>query len=85
MSAECREVIGSPANPRGISARGLGPTGRGRVDMQAFGVPWETSRAREGGACRVMRHPHPSTRLDARRWKPEAEGPASGVRPQASS
>jgi len=63
------DVCGSLANPRGISARGLELMGAGRVDvkplithhfpLEEFGVAWETFRAREGGAYRVMLHPNP--------------------------
>ncbi len=63
------DVCGALANPRGISARGLELMGSGRVNvkplithhfpLEEFGKAWETFRAREGGAYRVMLHPHP--------------------------
>ncbi|MFQ5860366.1 MAG: zinc-binding dehydrogenase [Dehalococcoidia bacterium] len=61
------EVVGSLANPRGISRRGLELLARGQVKvkplithhfpLEAFGEAWETFKAREGGAFRVMLHP----------------------------
>jgi L-iditol 2-dehydrogenase len=63
------DVCGALANPRGISARGLELMASGRVNVKPlithhfplaeFGRAWETFRAREGGAYRVMLHPHP--------------------------
>ncbi len=61
------EVIGSLANPYGISRRGLDLMARGLVrvkplithhfPLQAFGEAWETFTSRAGGAFRVMLHP----------------------------
>jgi L-iditol 2-dehydrogenase len=61
------DVLGSLANPRGISARGLELIARGRVDvgplvthhfaLEQFAAAWTTFVERRDGAIRVMLHP----------------------------
>ena len=61
------DILGSLANPRGISARGLELIARGAVDVKPlvthcfslaeFDQAWATFVERRDGAIRVMVHP----------------------------
>jgi L-iditol 2-dehydrogenase len=61
------DVLGSLANPRGVSGRALTLLARGQVDvkrlvthhfpLERFGEAWTTFAERRGGAIRVMLHP----------------------------
>ena len=63
------DVLGSLANPKGISGRALTLLARGVIDvdrlvthhfpLERFGEAWRTFTEREGGAIRVMLHPSP--------------------------
>lgn len=64
------DVLGSVANPRGVSARGLALLARGAVDvrplithhlaLREFPRAWQLFQARAEGAIRVMLHPAPA-------------------------
>jgi L-iditol 2-dehydrogenase len=64
------DVLGSVANPRGVSARGLALLARGAVDvrplithhlpLREFPRAWQLCQARAEGAIRVMLHPAPA-------------------------
>lgn len=64
------DILGSLANPKGVSRRGLSLMARGSVTVDplithhfplaAFAEAWDTFVERRGGAIRVMLHPHPS-------------------------
>jgi len=61
------DLLGSVANPKGVSARGVTLMATGRVDVRPlithhlalseFPRAWEMFRTREDGAIRVMLHP----------------------------
>ena len=61
------DVLGSLANPQGVSGRALTLLARGQVDvrrlvthhfaLERFADAWRTFTTREGGAIRVMLHP----------------------------
>jgi L-iditol 2-dehydrogenase len=61
------DVLGSLANPKGVSGRALTLLAMGRVDvkrlvthhfpLERFGEAWTTFTERKGGAIRVMLHP----------------------------
>jgi threonine dehydrogenase-like Zn-dependent dehydrogenase len=61
------DVLGSVANPRGVSGRALELLGRGLVNvrdltthhfaLREFDDAWKTFTERRGGAIRVMLHP----------------------------
>src|SRR5256885_847007 len=63
------DVLGSLANPKGVSGRALTLLARGVIDvdrlvthhfpLERFGEAWRTFTEREGGAIRVMLHPSP--------------------------
>lgn len=65
------EVLGSLANPKGVSRRGLSLIASRRVDVQplithrmplsAFSEAWDTFFSRRGGAIRVMLDPQGGT------------------------
>jgi len=60
-------VLGSLANPKGVSGRALALLTRGQVDvtrlvthhfpLERFGEAWTTFTERREGAIRVMLHP----------------------------
>jgi len=65
------DVLGSLANPKGVSGRALTLLARGEVDvrrlvthhfpLERFADAWRTFTGREGGAIRVMLHPMEGT------------------------
>lgn len=65
------DVLGSLANPKGVSGRALRLLARGEVDvgrltthhfpLARFAEAWRTFTEREGGAIRVMLHPMEGT------------------------
>jgi 2-desacetyl-2-hydroxyethyl bacteriochlorophyllide A dehydrogenase len=64
------DVLGSVANPKGVSARGVALMARGLIDVRPiithhlplaeFPRAWSLFRDRQDGAIRVMLHPEPS-------------------------
>jgi L-iditol 2-dehydrogenase len=65
------DVLGSLANPKGVSGRALTLLARGQVDvkrlvthhypLERFDEAWRTFTERQGGAIRVMLHPMEET------------------------
>ena len=61
------DVLGSLANPRGVSGRALALLADGKIDvtslvthhfpLRSFALAWRTFTERRDGAIRVMLHP----------------------------